>query len=64
MSEPINSLIYSKYEYVMNTGQKRGGYEDDYIEHRLRLNVFWITSLYEDNEEYKRAGEYIMGNMR
>ena len=60
MAVPINGLSYAKFEYVIKTGQKREDYEDDYIEHRRRLNVFLVMSLYEDNEVYIKELENIL----
>lgn len=60
ISEPIRSLNYSKFEYVMATGKKREDYENDYIEHRRRLNVFLVMSLYDDNDIYIRELENVL----
>ena len=51
LNSPIQSLKYSVYANNLKTGE-RLAYEQIYIEHRKRLNVFLIMALYSPDEIY------------
>lgn len=59
IGKPINALNFSRFKIFSETGS-RIEYEADYMEHRKRLNVFAIMSMYEDNPVYLKELEDII----
>ena len=56
LKSTAKTLPYSRFKLFFETGS-RVEYEADYIEHRRRLNVFCVMSLYEADEKWILALE-------
>lgn len=59
LSEPICSLDFSKYKLFHETGD-RLEYENEYMEHRKRLNLMTAMALSDEAEEWLSALEDIL----